>query len=155
MLENLIFLLYSILKEAEYMNLNKQRIDIYHDFKSEGVWKKRLGEFVSSEFSMKKFKLVYAISLATIVLSLGILVFSLLLNQIVADWFFVSLCAIAVTSIVIFLFNLPLVKLSENHRNELSKLFFEEYINIEFYDGYLQLRDRRSSRVVHQLKYHE
>ncbi|QHJ12439.1 hypothetical protein FX988_02696 [Paraglaciecola mesophila] len=137
------------------MNLNKQRIDIYHDFKSEGVWKKRLGEFVSSEFSMKKFKLVYAISLATIVLSLGILVFSLLLNQIVADWFFVSLCAIAVTSIVIFLFNLPLVKLSENHRNELSKLFFEEYINIEFYDGYLQLRDRRSSRVVHQLKYHE
>ncbi|GGZ71508.1 hypothetical protein [Paraglaciecola chathamensis] len=137
------------------MNLNKLSIEIYHDFKSEGVWKKRLSQFVDSEFSMKKFQLIYAISLATIVLSLGLMIFSLLLNQIVADWFFVSLSAIAVISTVVFLINMPLVKLSENHRNELSKLFFEEYLNIEFYDGYIQLRDRRSSRVVHQLKYHE
>jgi hypothetical protein len=137
------------------MNLNKLSIEIYHDFKSEGIWKKRLGQFVDSEISMKKFQLIYAISLATIVLSSGLMVFSLFLNQIVADWFFVSLCAIGVISTVVFLINMPLVKLSENHRNELSKLFFEEYINIEFYDDYIKLRDRRSSRVVHQLKYHE
>ncbi|MGY0583274.1 MAG: hypothetical protein ACW7DV_14480, partial [Paraglaciecola chathamensis] len=91
-------------------------------------------------------QLIYAISLATILLSLGLMIFSLLLNQIVADWFFVSLSAIAVISTVVFLINMPLVELSENHRNELSKLFFEEYLNIEFYDGYIQLRDRRSSR---------
>lgn len=137
------------------MNLNKLSIEIYHDFKSEGIWKKRLNEFVNSEFSMKKFKLIYAISLATIVLSLGLILFSLFSNQIVADWFFVSLSAISVISTVVFLINMPLVKLSKKHRNELSKLFFEEYLNIEFYDGYIQLRDRRSSRVVHQLKYHE
>ncbi|MDO6560226.1 hypothetical protein Q4602_12460 [Paraglaciecola chathamensis] len=104
---------------------------------------------------MKKFKLIYAISLATIVLSTGLILFSLFSNQIVADWFFVSLSAISVISTVVFLINMPLVKLSKKHRNELSKLFFEEYLNIEFYDGYIQLRDRRSSRIVHQLNYHE
>ena len=111
-------------------------------------WENRLESFLLAERSMRRFQLVYTLSLCFFIVSAGLLVTTIHLHLIISSGLFTGLLLISLFTIVIFVFNIPLARVSKHHRNDLSRYFYQNDVNVEFSGNGIRLRNRRNSKIV-------
>lgn len=112
------------------------------------VWKNRLATFLKAEKRMRVLHLSSSISISLAFVSAGSLSFTLFLPVVMPIWLFITSLITLSVSLVIFLFFIPLVRASRTHRNDLSRFFFQNDLNVEYFGDTVQLRDRRDSKII-------
>ncbi|SHO57508.1 hypothetical protein [Vibrio quintilis] len=115
---------------------------------NETIWHKRLDLFLRAEYIMKRFQLIFALSLGICLLSITFLGFGLFSAQIITAVPFTLALLTTLISAFMATFFKPLVRLSRSHRNDLSRRFYQNHIRVEFQDNAILLRNIRNSQII-------
>lgn len=136
----------------DFFEKNVQREHLsYNNMHKDNLWEKRLTLWLLADKSLKRFQLIQRLSLSAIIFSTTSIVFTTKSLQTLPANIFITLLVMLFIATLILLWVTPITKLCLNHKNSLSKKFYEVDMNIELSENKIFIRNRCNAQLVFQM----